>query len=130
MGTHRELCKNGHLLSETRITQPNGWSGCGVCKRSKSNRWFKDNPDKRNHYAREWKRKNIYNITSVEVSSLLAAQDNKCGVCKEDFNKAPNVDHDHKTGQVRGLLCSRCNMAIGLLKDSPEILYRAIEYLM
>lgn len=43
--------------------------------------------------------------------------------------KARHIDHDHQTGKVRGVLCSRCNMALGLLHDSPATLARLIEYL-
>jgi hypothetical protein len=40
-----------------------------------------------------------------------------------------SVDHNHKTGRVRGLLCKRCNVAIGMLDDNPKLLARALEYL-
>lgn len=40
-----------------------------------------------------------------------------------------SVDHDHQTGKIRGLLCNNCNRAIGLLKDSSDILYKAAKYI-
>lgn len=62
---------------------------------------------------------------------MLDFQDGKCGVCRKPENgKALAVDHCHETGRVRGLLCSKCNTAIGLLKDSRELLQRAERWVM
>ena len=53
-----------------------------------------------------------------------------CGVTEEDASgKRLHVDHNHATGQVRGLLCTRCNTAIGKFKDDPEIIRNAIAYI-
>ena len=63
---------------------------------------------------------------------MLAAQDGKCAICgttSTGNRKAFHVDHDHKTGKVRGLLCSNCNTGIGNLRDDIGLLNRAIEYL-
>jgi hypothetical protein len=70
-----------------------------------------------------------YNLTLEEFEKLKDAQDNKCGICKNVFTKTPAIDHNHSTGNVRGLLCSNCNTGIGLLKDSVECLVNAINYL-
>ncbi len=56
----------------------------------------------------------------------------KCALCEkleDKLNHSLQADHDHKTGKFRGWLCRPCNSAIGLLKDSPELLNKAIEYL-
>lgn len=53
---------------------------------------------------------------------MLAKQDNKCAICKRVFEGIPFVDHDHETGQVRGLLCPVCNQFLGLIKDNPQAL--------
>jgi len=69
---------------------------------------------------------------------MLESQNNVCKVCNQPekavhrITKQPvalSVDHCHTTGKIRGLLCSGCNTGIGKLKDSPEILSKAIEYL-
>lgn len=53
-----------------------------------------------------------------------------CSICqKPECNIKLAVDHDHETGKVRGLLCKRCNMAIGLLDDDPHVVTRAALYL-
>ena len=60
-------------------------------------------------------------------------QDNKCFICGLDgsCNKDGrlHVDHNHKSGKIRGLLCNYCNRGIGLLKDSSENCFKAAEYL-
>jgi hypothetical protein len=52
-----------------------------------------------------------------------------CAICCEPFERTPHVDHCHKTGSFRGLLCTRCNTAIGLLRDSPDLARAAARYL-
>jgi len=70
-----------------------------------------------------------YDLTAGSYDLLLASQGNKCAVCQEDFSRTPHVDHDHDTDVVRGLLCSQCNTALGLLKDSARIAFLAASYL-
>jgi ribosomal protein L37AE/L43A len=71
--------------------------------------------------------------TLAEYEELLAAQDGRCAICKRmepnGQHKRWCVDHDHKTGRKRGLLCINCNSAIGLMNDDPALLLAAIEYL-
>lgn len=81
------------------------------------------------------KYKNIYGMKDYE--EMLIEQDNKCKMCKITQNnttrngkiKRFNIDHCHKTGKVRGLLCSFCNSLLGYSNDSIEILESAITYL-
>lgn len=72
-----------------------------------------------------------YGIGTFDYEAMLVRQDGRCYICRsfppDDMRLA--VDHDHQTGGVRGLLCLRCNRAIGLLDDSPELLLRAAAYL-
>lgn len=71
-----------------------------------------------------------YGITLEDQRRMQEAQDHKCKICCEIITeKNLHVDHCHKTGRIRGLLCRRCNRAIGLLKDDPTVLYSAIGYL-
>lgn len=71
-----------------------------------------------------------YSLTQETFNILKRQQENKCLICQEmltDRNMV--IDHDHKTDKVRGLLCRCCNGVLGLAKDSPDILLKAIEYL-
>lgn len=69
-----------------------------------------------------------YNLTDDKIKEMSASQNHRCLICE---TKSDNlfVDHCHKSGTVRGLLCSLCNSAIGLLKENPESFRRAIAYL-
>lgn len=76
-------------------------------------------------------RENKYGISSPRYRELLAAQDGRCALCREllIFGRGRSaVDHDHKTGQIRGVLCGRCNTALGKFGDDPARLRRAAEY--
>ena len=74
-----------------------------------------------------------YSITTDDYLRMLVDQDFKCSICGKKFmgNKEREVavDHDHKTGKVRGLLCPYCNMGLGFFKDSSTNLSSAIKYL-
>lgn len=73
-------------------------------------------------------------ITRADYDELLKAQGGRCAICLTgDTNHAYYslfcVDHNHKTGFIRGLLCRRCNLVIGMLGDNAEFFSRASEYL-
>ncbi len=79
-----------------------------------------------------------YKITSIEYEQLVIAQNNKCSICDKpeiSIDKTNgklrdlSVDHNHETGKIRGLLCTGCNIGIGLFKENSQILKKAIEYL-
>lgn len=80
----------------------------------------------RNSYLRK-----KYGITEDEYNDILCAQNGRCAICLcKPRTKSLAVDHDHKTNEIRGLLCSRCNHGLlGHAHDSIEMLKRAIEYL-
>lgn len=72
-----------------------------------------------------------YNITLAEYDALRRHQDYKCAICRADelnFKNGMAVDHCHKTGEVRGLLCWKCNRALGKFEDSVEKITRAAAY--
>lgn len=77
---------------------------------------------------------NQHKLTYKEYNRLLKEQDYKCSVCKSYGTGNLNsnflfVDHCHKSGKVRGLLCDQCNKGLGNFKDNPEFLLQAIKYL-
>lgn len=75
--------------------------------------------------ARKHKLKS-YNLTLEQFDELVLNQGGMCAICDQDAHL--HIDHDHSTGKVRALLCSNCNRAIGLLKESAEVITKAAEY--
>lgn len=75
--------------------------------------------------------KSKYGISLEYYDSIKKFQKNRCAICKQPESVIGKlvVDHNHKTGQVRGLLCSRCNLGIGFFKESVKRLIRAVIYL-
>ncbi len=79
-----------------------------------------------------WKKMNEkrYGVSPEQYDAMYEAQGGVCAICRtEGGSYRLAVDHDHATDQIRGLLCSNCNAAIGLLQDKPEYLSSALLYL-
>lgn len=108
---------------------------CKLCNHKTYSEKMKVNPKStREGY---WKKQGI-SVNYEFFLELIEKQGNKCAICgkeeekfcKTGIKKQLVVDHDHNSGQVRGLLCTSCNLGIGNLKDDPELLQKAAEYLM
>ena len=140
-----------HLLLETRV--------CRVCKKQKNllDEYYlsRRDPTKKSSYSYECKEctvkrtveynrehstsvrsqylKRNYGLTFEEFEAMLSDQDNCCAICKSTKplgrQKTFNGDHHNKTGNVRGLLCSNCNTALGLVNDNIHTLKSMIQYL-
>lgn len=77
--------------------------------------------------------KKRYNIDVSDYDKLLEEQGNACAICETTEPQGQgrfHIDHNHSTGEVRGLLCHNCNLGIGQLQDDPVILAEAIKYLV
>lgn len=100
------------------------------CCKECYNRYRKEysyNPKERNIL---YQKKAKYGLTETEYKEMFKVQDNKCLICGDSFEHTKAfVDHDHLTGKVRGLLCTRCNSLLGMCRDDISILKNAIEYL-
>lgn len=119
-------------------------------------KWTKENPDRVKKSSKRWadankekissynklkydpdkqrvrKYKRLYGITIDEYNAMFEKQEGRCAICQStDTAKGEFlcVDHDHKTGKVRGLLCHDCNTGIGKFKDSVHLLKVTINYL-
>lgn len=77
--------------------------------------------------GRHYHLKGRYGIGAADVEAMVAAQGDQCALCRT--RPATQVDHDHQTGAVRGILCLLCNAGLGAFRDDPEIIASAIEYL-
>ena len=97
-----------------------------VADRARTSKYYRANKDR----LRERDLKRLYGITLSDYHNLYEKQDGVCRICKSDNNgKTLDVDHDHKTKRVRGLLCRSCNLLIGHAKEDPLRLFLALEYL-
>lgn len=121
----RTRCETHLAADRKRQTQPD--------VREKKKEYF------RSAHAQEINRNSQYErhygITLEQYEVMLSSQDGCCAICGEEPGKKNGrvnrlcVDHDHKTDQVRGLLCITCNAAIGMLKDDEDVAHRAVTYL-
>jgi len=107
-------------------------------------KWQADNPERHAENQERWRvsggksrsnrkshLKRKFGITQEQYEEMLAAQDGGCAICGDspEVGKALHVDHDHDTGDVRALLCVRCNNGLGQFKEDPILLDRARTYL-
>jgi len=85
---------------------------------------------KKKEYDKHYYIKYNYGISLEEYNMFVVAQKGVCLICsKKCFrHKRLSIDHDHKTGKIRGLLCHKCNNGLGLFNDSPVLLKKAAEY--
>lgn len=127
------ICKNEDCLAQftpNKYRRINQFYCSSKCGQHVSNR------KKRIRLAHiDYCRKRLYGITGPEYATMLTKQNYLCAICQGPEKRKRNgkqmrlcVDHDHRTGKIRGLLCSACNMVIGKL-ESPELLRRAAMYL-
>jgi len=94
----------------------------------------KANPKKTKEINRRSRIKTKYGIDEEAYNDLLLKQNNACALCgSTDVRRKGNsrliIDHNHATGEVRGLLCHPCNRILGMIKDSKEWALNAVEYL-
>jgi hypothetical protein len=88
-------------------------------------KWAKDHKEK----ILQVKRKRLYGLMPYQYEQMVIQQGNKCGICEKSFidkRSTPHVDHDHETGNIRGLLCSKCNLGLGQI---GLFLNNAIKYI-
>lgn len=131
---------------------------CKACERSRKKEYEKNNQEKIRQKRKVYKKnnkekhkvnakkyyerypekvralrlKNSYNLTLDQYNKMLEMQNKSCAICRRhssEFKRTLSVDHDHETGEVRGLLCSPCNTAIGLFRENLVIIKLAASYI-
>lgn len=102
---------------------------CKKCSRKRTIEYGKKNKDKRYGACIKY----LYGISLELYKEILKIQQNKCAICKstktQKNKKRFDIDHNHETGEVRGLLCHNCNLGLGNFKENTKALKSAIEYL-
>lgn len=125
----------GHIKQYNRQWYKNN----SECRKENTKQWKKDNPEK----VRQWNKDNprkrrqtrfkcSYGLSYEDWQEMWDNQDGKCAICAEPFKNpsSANVDHNHETDKIRGLLCQKCNLGLGLFNDNPRLVFKAFEYLL
>jgi hypothetical protein len=137
---HRNDCKVCNLAAKALRTARDPESN-----RARAREWQRQNPERyratQQAYLESGKKKiadrkshlkRKFGLTPDEFDELLELQDGGCAICGElpSERVSLHVDHDHVTGEVRGILCMRCNNALGLFREDPDLLTEAAHYLL
>lgn len=111
--------------SQIRKKLPTGV--CISCQKNANRNWRMENG---NGQSRNWENRGV-EFTVAEFNQMLVDQDGKCAICEEECETGRQLalDHNHKTGKKRGLLCFNCNVMLGKANDDPARLMRAALYL-
>ena len=100
------------------------------CQRKK---YYEDHRKEIEERRRNRDVKKKYNLTSEDYNKMYDKQYGRCAICdthQSELKYTLSIDHNHKNGKVRGLLCNNCNGGLGMFKDNKLILDKAIKYLM
>ena len=105
--------------------------------RLRAKQWRENNPEAyRQHQKDKYDRFAViekkYGLTEQAYNEMWSAQSGRCKICnkhEQELGKVLYVDHCHNTGKVRGLLCQKCNTAIGLFNDDVDIVLKAAKYI-
>ena len=131
------------VCGAAKVQIGNGSLRCKPCARRRDRSYHRTSEETRSkdrscYIMRE------YGLSLDDLHRLLAKQQERCAICKRHWRDCPAhrpsryedffiqhlyIDHDHETGKVRGLLCHSCNVALGMLRDSPSVCRSAIKYL-
>ena len=127
-------CGESKVISYSRMANYKTKScGCQHYPKGEKSPNWKHGKSRTKEYNLNYQMKKNYGIQIKDYDAMLFAQNGVCAICSKEppnhHKKRLNVDHCHKTGEVRGLLCDACNRALGLFKDSSDILTKAINYL-
>jgi hypothetical protein len=133
--------KSGEIKHGTGMAYGLGQCRCPLClewEKKKRGRLATDG----NRYVRrnQWRvrgmRRGGFDFTYSDYELLWNEQRQRCAICdkpvqiiKSKEGNAAAVDHDHNTGEVRGLLCMKCNMGVGQFNDNAQLLHKAARYL-
>lgn len=114
------FCKDGNRVDGIHYT-------CKVCRSKMSRESYRKNGGKKD---RDKHLRRTYGITLSDYNAILVKQRGVCEICgSPEKTKSLAVDHDHKTGKVRGLLCLQCNTLLGRIERNPNLISNILEYL-
>lgn len=131
-------CKVNKPISsfyKRKANRPKSWP-CKACENNRSRKDWHGRKSIRKprdkNYGHTWRLMRYYGITPEQYAELLEKQGGKCAICLKEavhFTRKLAVDHDHKTGEIFGLLCMHCNHRKIGRERNPEVFLRCAEYL-
>jgi hypothetical protein len=120
-------------------------SSCKVCERARNDKYKRERPEVSRQASVRWRKNHPeqtatqnhrgklrkYGVTETQYLNLVRDQGGVCAICGDVNTSGMRlaVDHSHRTGAIRGLLCNRCNAALGMLMNDPERCLKAALYL-
>ena len=125
-------CKETKDFDEFYINRNKPSSMCKICTKANNKRYFAIPKNKRKQRERFWKKAGIKNMTYERYEEMLIQQDHCCKICgthKDGLTRELAVDHNHETGEVRGLLCGQCNYFLGIVSNNVDIFTKSLYYL-
>lgn len=135
-------CGNDNLLLDEMYNSGRNMWGCKVCYRKYQAEWRAKNPKKVLEYREKYPHESLekrrarallksYGLTLEEYNKLLEWQLNGCAICRLPCNSDDQlcVDHNHKTGKVRALLCRKCNLLVGNCREDEDIIWNLLDYI-
>lgn len=104
---------------------------CKECRVDQKRERDRLDPYEKKRRTRNSNLKRKFGITIDEYDEMLFEQGGECFICgeKQNGNKELSVDHDHVTGKIRSLLCSRCNTFVGYVESNPNLLSKVMDYI-
>lgn len=116
-----------------RTLSPDGLAAtCKECSAELVKEWNKNNPENRFESRRKSHLRRRFDISLEQYNQMLEEQNGCCAICerhRSEFNKEFAVDHNHKTGEIRGLLCTNCNYRLVARHTNGDLLRRIADYI-
>lgn len=127
-------CKSVKTIDQYRFRKDKNLyiNECKTCEKLAYKKWAIENKE---HLAKKDFRRNLrkkFNMSEAEYFTKYEQQNNGCAICKKPKSTSGRflaVDHNHKTLEIRGLLCNECNTALGLLNENPDLMQNMIDYI-
>jgi len=125
-GLTAETEEDLELFSKDAALQYGRRNLCRGCHSERNNKRYSQTPE----YRRDAHYKRTYGITLGNYNALFKKQKGSCKICNSKTEGNLYVDHNHNTGVIRGLLCHKCNVGLGLFNDDTDVMLKAIAYLL
>lgn len=144
--SHCRIVKPVHEFHKRKDGLHGRAAECKLCRKKQRQRLYPSNRAKRLAESAEWRRRNPkrakakfkrwwlksrYGLTEQAYYEMFERQNFSCAICGSTYSQFAHglaVDHNHKTGRIRGLLCALCNAAIANLQDEPTLVLKAYRY--